>query len=276
MVKVALAVLALSMCIIAAHASPRGLLGSDDDDGSGRRTRRKVIPETETRIIGGSNAKSGRYPYMVALLDGKGNFFCGGSLIERDAVLTAAHCKGAKYVKIGSYDFDKDGEDDFEMIKVDKEIRHPKYKSKTVENDVMIIKLEESSSMKPITVNLDGKEADLDNKDTLYIMGWGSVDKKGNRYPSRLQEVKVKYVEDCEEIYPEGEITDDMMCAGKRGKDSCFGDSGGPLIVRGGDAGDDVQVGVVSWGYGCAYKNYPSVYAKISHDEISDFIKKQT
>jgi trypsin len=271
----ALMSLAISMCLLLGASALRDLLGSDDDDGGRRRNKRKVIPEREVRIIGGSDARSGRYPYMVALLDRKGNFFCGGTLIESDSVLSAAHCKGAKYVKIGSYDFGGDDEDDFERISVDEEIIHPKYDENTLENDVMIIKLKEKSSKTTIKLNLDGKEVGLDNRDRLTVMGWGAVDKKGNRYPDRLQEVEVKYVEDCEDDFPEGDITPDMMCAGKRGKDSCFGDSGGPLIRRGADAGDDVQVGVVSWGYGCADRKYPSVYAKLSHEAISDFIKDE-
>ena len=272
-------VLALSMCLIGEATSRTLSSESADSDGNVDLGKiRKIAPEAESRIVGGSNAESGRYPYMVALIDKKGNFFCGGTLIEPGAVLTAAHCKGAKYVKIGSYDFGKDEEDDFETIKVQKEIRHPDYKSKTIENDAMILKLEERASVaKPIKVNLAGKnEEKLDDNDKLYVMGWGSTDRKGNKYPDRLQEVQVKYVEECEDIYPEEEITSDMMCAGQRKKDACFGDSGGPLIVRGRNPDDDVQVGIVSWSYGCAYKNYPGVYARTSERGISKFIRKQT
>jgi len=64
----------------------------------------------------------------------------------------------------------------------------------------------------------------------------------------------------------EDQITSNMLCAREEGggEDSCQGDSGGPLVIRGAKASEDVQVGVVSWGIGCASKDYPGVYARIS------------
>ena len=64
----------------------------------------------------------------------------------------------------------------------------------------------------------------------------------------------------------EGQITSNMLCAREEGggEDSCQGDSGGPLVIKGANASEDVQVGVVSWGIGCASKDYPGVYARVS------------
>merc|ERR1712150_90655 len=64
-----------------------------------------------------------------------------------------------------------------------------------------------------------------------------------------------------------------MICAADDGKDSCQGDSGGPLIVRADDSDEDVQVGIVSWGKGCAKPGYPGVYARVS--EKIDWINEQ-
>lgn len=85
-------------------------------------------------------------------------------------------------------------------------------------------------------------------------------------------EVDVVSNSQCNSAY-DGGITDDMLCASRSGKDSCQGDSGGPLIVKGTDFSKDVQVGVVSWGYGCADESYPGVYARVS--EQIQWIKTQ-
>ena len=61
-----------------------------------------------------------------------------------------------------------------------------------------------------------------------------------------------------------GDILASMFCAAAAGKDSCQGDSGGPLTYTT-PSGNDVQMGVVSWGYGCADADAPGVYAKVSH-----------
>ena len=85
-------------------------------------------------------------------------------------------------------------------------------------------------------------------------------------------EVDIVSKSECNSDYS-GQITDNMVCASRSGKDSCQGDSGGPLIVKGGDVSADVQVGVVSWGNGCADPNFPGVYARVS-SKIS-WIKEQ-
>jgi len=78
---------------------------------------------------------------------------------------------------------------------------------------------------------------------------------------------------DCKSAYGDGSITRKMMCASRDGKDSCQGDSGGPLLVKGADRLSDVQVGVVSWGEGCASPGYPGVYARVSSQ--IDWINEQ-
>ncbi|KAJ1133436.1 hypothetical protein NDU88_011731 [Pleurodeles waltl] len=92
------------------------------------------------------------------------------------------------------------------------------------------------------------------------VSGWGNLLTSSVQYPDRLQclEVPVLSEPNCKSSYT-GQITQNMFCAGylEGGKDSCQGDSGGPLIC------DGALMGVVSWGKGCAQKNYPGVYVKV-------------
>jgi trypsin len=70
-----------------------------------------------------------------------------------------------------------------------------------------------------------------------------------------------------------GRITENMLCATSDGSDSCQGDSGGPMVIKGVDGATDVQVGVVSWAYGCAIDQYPGVYAHVS--QAYDWIQSE-
>jgi len=87
----------------------------------------------------------------------------------------------------------------------------------------------------------------------------------GSSFPDILQEVDVKVVpaDTCSSTYGGGIFNSIHICAGSQGKDSCQGDSGGPLIIKGPSSGDDVLVGVVSFGIGCAAQ-FPGVYSKVS------------
>ena len=84
-----------------------------------------------------------------------------------------------------------------------------------------------------------------------------------NYVPNAICEASVGEIHGRPREY-RGYITDDMLCAAAPGRDSCGGDSGGPLIVEGGGDADDVLVGIVSWGYRCADENFPGVYARVS------------
>ena len=77
-----------------------------------------------------------------------------------------------------------------------------------------------------------------------------------------MQKVSVPFVSEktCKQAYGSSSITAGMICAGRKGKDSCQGDSGGPMVCA-----DGHQVGVVSWGYGCAEEGYPGVYTRVAH-----------
>ncbi|MBF0302854.1 MAG: serine protease, partial [Desulfamplus sp.] len=105
---------------------------------------------------------------------------------------------------------------------------------------------------------------------------WGDTEVHRSSYPAQLQEVDLPLVfnDECAAVFEEGEITDNMLCAGfaEGGKDACFGDSGGPLVVPYAKGGYNL-IGIVSWGYGCAQPNSYGVYTRVS--KMRDWIFSQ-
>ncbi len=229
-----------------------------------------------SRIIGGTETSDGQYSYTVSLQDEFGHF-CGGSLIARDVVLSASHCQhmkdaGGYKVVIGRRDLDTTGG---EEVVVKTEVTHPKYNWGTTDYDFMVLILERPIKEEVASIVSLSREV-VPVGSPVSVMGWGdtvaSDDELIMSYDLRTTEVFVMSNEECEqssgviggmqENY-HGQITSNMMCARDVGEDSCQGDSGGPLVSRQSTAGD-VQVGVVSWGVGCANPNFPGVYARVS------------
>lgn len=236
-----------------------------------------------TRIIGGSEATKGRYPYAVSLQDMVGHF-CGGSLIAKDVVLSAAHCMqmgGGYNAVIGRHEL---ASTDGDEVVVKTEIPHPEYDTSTTDNDFMIVILDRPTSL---DVDLVTVSPDIVPVDTaVTVMGWGDVHPADEIQvlAEELMETEVFTIsnEECDQssgnlggIEANGtiiggwdldyhnEITENMMCAKDTSEDACQGDSGGPLVLRQ-SSGDDLQVGVVSWGISCAHKDFPGVYARVS------------
>jgi len=138
---------------------------------------------------------------------------------------------------------------------------HPDYDGNNVDNDVCVLELEGSFSfdtyVAPVSLDTIGGQTEGDH---FTVTGWGTTSSGGST-SNILQKVSVPFVtqESCKRSYGSNDITDGMICAGEKGKDSCQGDSGGPMV----DAAKK-QVGVVSWGIGCALAGYPGVYARVS------------
>ena len=115
--------------------------------------------------------------------------------------------------------------------------------------------------LQPICLPEPGQ--DYDNV-TAVVTGWGRLNYTGP-LADTLQEVRVNTMtnSECARSHGDHRISDNMICAGANGGDSCEGDSGGPLTVLGQD-GSYRQIGVVSWGKGCARQGYPGVYTRIT------------
>ncbi|KAM8820342.1 trypsin II-P29-like [Eudromia elegans] len=212
----------------------------------------------DDKIVGGYNCPLHSVPYQVSL--NAGYHFCGGSLINNQWVVSAAHCyKSSLQVRLGEYNIDV--KESSEVVrKAAAIIRHPKYSSSTLNNDIMLIKLASavtySADIQPIALPTACAKAGTE----CLISGWGNTLSSGSNYPEILQCLKAPILSDqaCQAAYP-GEITSNMVCVGflEGGKDSCQGDSGGPVVCGG------TLQGIVSWGYGCAQKGHPGVYTKV-------------
>ncbi len=146
---------------------------------------------------------------------------------------------------------------------------HPGYSDFTLANDIGIIQLGENLPYATITPAMAGQEGLYPAGTEATTIGWGDRDIRLDHeyYPRYLREVEVPIVsdEDCGEAYPGELFPDQMVCAGDMvdgGEDSCFGDSGGPLMIPEGD--DWLQVGVVSSGRGCARRPFPGIYTEVA------------
>jgi len=182
-----------------------------------------------------------------------------------------------------------------EVIAVKAQVPHPDFDWINPDNDFMLIFLDGAVTQDAEFVKLDSSIQLLDellqtNSSQLTVMGWGDIDASDDVFePSNvLMEVDVNLIanEECDQstgtitIWGWGtewsyhdQITESMLCAMDFGEGSCNGDSGGPLVLKS-SQGVDVQVGVVSWGASCAYKDFPGVYSRVS--SAYDWIREVT
>jgi len=232
--------------------------------------------DISTKIVGGVPAQVGEFPSIASLQGSSGGHFCGGSLIKRNWVLTAAHCvqgSGPKKIYIGAHN--QKNLKDAELFQVEKIVAHPQYNSQNTDYDFALIRLAGNSSFAPVKINTT--EIDIAAESVMATTaGWGVTKENSWSLPAILQKVDVPLVtaQECSKGYP-GAITDRMICAGypQGGKDACQGDSGGPLYVKTAE-GETVLAGVVSWGEGCARANRYGVYSKVNN--VADWIENES
>uniref|UniRef100_A0A673STN4 Kallikrein B1 n=2 Tax=Suricata suricatta TaxID=37032 RepID=A0A673STN4_SURSU len=240
--------------------------------------------KTDTRIVGGTNSSWGEWPWQVSLqvtLRARSHL-CGGSIIGRQWVLTAAHCFDGLllpdiwHIYSGIFNLSEiTTETPFSRIK--EIIIHQNYKVSEGGDDIALIKLEAplnyTEFQKPVCL------PSKDDKNIIYtncwVTGWGFAEEKG-KIQNTLQKANIPLVssEECQKKYRHYEITKQMICAGHKegGKDACKGDSGGPLVCK--HSGMWHLVGITSWGEGCGRREQPGVYTKVA--EYVDWLLEKT
>uniref|UniRef100_A0A8D3DSI9 chymotrypsin n=1 Tax=Scophthalmus maximus TaxID=52904 RepID=A0A8D3DSI9_SCOMX len=241
------------------------------------------ITPLNTRIVGGEDAPPGSWPWQVSL-QRFGGHVCGGSLINREWVMSAAHCffstsTSGWQVSLGRQNLQGTNPNEVSTT-VARIILHPNYDSDTNNNDIALLRLSSpvkfTDYIRPVCLAASGSV--FNNGTDCWVTGWGAV-KEGESLPlpETLQEVEVPVLgnRQCNCLNGVGTVTDNMICAGvlAGGKDSCQGDSGGPMVSKQGSVW--VQSGVVSFGFGCARPNLPGVYSRVSRYQswINSFIR---
>lgn len=260
------------------------------------------------QIVGGRVVPQGKFTFMtfVQVEVEPGSFFqCGGSLIDPLFVLTAAHCvvddanvlfdPSAFVLAIGKADLNEI--EDANLRGVAEVTRHPAFDPVTFENDVAVLQLDEPvfGSIAQLLPMVGSDETRFDGAgQAAVVAGWGTTSEGGNT-SDLLLEADLSIVSDaaCGDAYGPGFVESVMICAAFAGRDSCQGDSGGPLLakevtgfkVKKGKKKkhkkrkkkktpifEVTQMGIVSFGEGCAQPAFPGVYTRLSAPGINDFI----
>ncbi|XP_017766530.1 PREDICTED: transmembrane protease serine 9-like [Eufriesea mexicana] len=238
------------------------------------------LPLFSNRIVGGSEATPGAYPWQVSLqwgwLFGQSHF-CGGSILNSQWVVTAGHCVlavpsyGDFVVKAGKHNL-KLKESSEQTIKVAKSFVHEKYVGNVAPYDIALLKLETPLKMNNLVQAISLPKTGATPTGDAILTGWGSTSRTSNPImPDKLQVALLPIVdlntcrEAIEKLTGPSPLHATNVCTGPLtgGYSACNGDSGGPLIHNG--SGKAQLIGIVSWGIvPCGTVGAPSVYTSTS------------
>lgn len=248
------------------------------------------------KITAGKNAELGDWPWMAALFfrsksdpqNVTPKYRCGATLIAREWVITAAHCfeesSTLVSVRLGDLNLNQSINDGASPIDVPirEVILHSEYTTRPTTNDIALVRLRTpvtyTALIRPICI-LNGAQRFRSNgfyeNKRPFITGWGRSSFQGE-LSSILQEAQIDIVDNerCVSDYANFRAVIDhrVLCAGGDGKDSCRGDSGGPLMIPMGAV--HYLAGIVSFGVGCADADFPGVYTRVA--EFAEWISRVT
>ncbi|MEE6513438.1 hypothetical protein FKM82_021094 [Ascaphus truei] len=218
------------------------------------------------RIVNGEQAVPGSWPWQVSLQDRTGWHYCGGSLINAQWVVTAAHCGVGSTDKIvlGEHDRGSNAEP-IQSLAVAKVFTHPQWNANTITNDISLVKL-----ATPAVITATVSPVCLANVGENYVSGrlcvtsgWGKTRYNSFTTPNQLQQTALPLLtnDQCKNYWGSN-VQDSMICAGAAGSSSCMGDSGGPLVCQ--ENGVWSLVGIVSWGSSTCSTSTPAAYARVT------------
>ncbi|XP_061667144.1 serine protease 28-like [Syngnathoides biaculeatus] len=226
-----------------------------------------------SRIVGGVDAPAGAWPWQVSM-HWRGVHVCGGNVIGREWVLTAAHCIPSLDPSPWLLYFGKQNQSTTSPNEVNRAVSqvivHPEYDSFTRQNDVALMRLSSplvfTDYIRPICVA--SRSSAFNNGTRCWATGWGrlSADEPLEAF-ERLQEVEIPVIGNREcacsyTLVENASIASNMLCAGEENRGTCQGDSGGPVQCRQGSTW--ILAGVASFGVPCARRFFPEVFARVS------------
>jgi len=221
-------------------------------------------------VVDGTVSTEGSWPTMVSIASIHSSradrHWCGGTLIRPDKVMTAAHCfntdadPGSYEIRIGRINL---GTSSGEVVEVVDIQFHPDYDDDTNDHDLAVLTLEDSVvGVTPTRLVSPARMAEIGPGDKAVMMGWGTTSSGGSG-STTLREVSLPIIAvgaACNEETDYETVTENQICIGRLdgGQDTCQGDSGGPAFVW--HDGEWFQIGITSWGLGCARPELPGVY----------------
>jgi secreted trypsin-like serine protease len=284
--RVAVATLAALAALLAAALGP-GTAPAVADAAAAAKTGRTPA------ILGGSPTTIGKWPWQVGIATSSdvssGNAyrrqFCGGSLVAPTVVITAAHCVFSRggfqrperftvitgRTRLASSAGQEIAFADF-FYPTDSQGR-PRYSTRSTRWDVVVVQLASASTSETIKVAGADERALWAAGQRVHATGWGQIGEKGS-FPNRLRAVSMKMISDqsCRSQLGVRFKSETMVCAFRKGHDTCGGDSGGPLVAPMAGGGFRL-VGDTSFGIGPCGTN-PGVYGRLASDPILSFLRE--
>lgn len=224
----------------------------------------EIFFEREGRIVGGSNAILGQFPYQVSLRSDRDFHFCGGSIINNRWVLSAGHCiqrrpQGSVNILVGTVLLNSGGV----SYPSSKLVIHPNYDDFSLANDIAVVQTASAiafnTNVQPIALG----STQVGSGVTAVVTGWGGTAVTGGPSPNNLQHLATTTLTnaDCvarHPIYGQYVFEHKICTLTHAGEGICQGDSGGALVAGG------VVIGTVSWNEPCA-RGYPDAFERVSH-----------